>query len=52
MFVCAGGVDLVVGMIVSIELPRGIHEIQHLEICVGCGHICGTDPRKGVPTLI
>ena len=34
------------------QLPKGIHEIQPLEICVNSGLICGRDPRKGAPSLI
>ena len=39
-------------MILPIQLPFVIHEIQPLEICVDFGPICGRDPRKGAPTLI
>ena len=38
-------------MILPIQLPRGIHEIQPLEICLDFGHIFGRDSRKGGPTL-
>ena len=39
-------------MILPIPLPRGIHEIQPLKICVDFGHMFGTDPRKAALTLI
>ena len=34
-------------MILPIQTPRGIDEIQPLETCVDLGPICGRDPRKG-----
>ena len=40
------------GVILPIQLPRGIHEIQPLEICADFGCTCGRDPRKGAATLI
>ena len=40
------------GMVLPIQLPTGIHEIQPLEICVDFGAMCGRDLRKGGPTLI
>ena len=39
-------------MILPIQLPRGNHEIQPLEICADFGSTCGRDPRKGAATLI
>ena len=39
-------------MILPIQLLRGTHEIQPLEICGDFVQICGRDPRKGVATLI
>ena len=40
------------GVILPIQLPKEIHEVQPLQICVDFGPICGRDPRKGAPTLI
>ena len=46
-----GAVELL-GVILPIKVPTGIHEIQPVEICVYSGPICGRNPRKGAPTLI
>ena len=35
-----------------IQQPTGIHEIQHLEICLDFSLIHGNDPLRGAQTLI
>ena len=47
-----GAADLLGDYLAPHQLPRGIREIQHLDIYVDFGHICGRDLRRDAPSLM